>query len=110
MRAWSSWQEAIPTNSQASRQEEWRQTTDGRFSTTWVYGREHHATIVAALDDGGLGAIEATGLTRRLPFAQAREQGEARLRRRLSFEWLIDIRHARQKNVTPLPMIFEAGN
>lgn len=81
-----------------------------RDTRTWVYGREQHPQIVEALNDGRIAAIEATGITRRVSFSQAVEEGSKKLRRRLEFDCLIDVYHARHLGVTPLPVIFEGAS
>lgn len=96
------------SNDEADRlSRETRQSGSQRDTRTWVYGPEQHKQIVEALNDGRIAAIEATGITRRIPFAQAIEEGSKKLRRRLEFDCLIDVYHARHLGVTPLPVIFE---
>lgn len=82
-------------------------TSDERDMRSWVYGKDQHRQIVEAINDGRIAAIEATGLTRNLSFSTAKSLGAKKLRRRLEFDCLIDIRHARRLGVTPLPLDFE---
>ncbi len=79
-----------------------------RESRTWVYNKDQHKTITQALDEGRIAALEATGLTKNMSFTQALAEGTKKLRRRLEFDCLIDVRHARNLHVTPLPLIFDA--
>lgn len=89
-----------------------RTTRARRILAPWVYDKDHHPAIVRALDDGTIGAMEATMLTQRKSFAEARAAGDRRLRMRLEFDCLIDVYHARQPgfDVTPLPLSFTNGS
>lgn len=75
-----------------------------RVSAGWAKGKAAHSLILTAVERGDLEVIEATGLTRGISFARAVQEGRQRLRRRIEFECLIDVRSARQHGVTPLPM------
>ncbi|MBX7206925.1 MAG: hypothetical protein K1X78_01330 [Verrucomicrobiaceae bacterium] len=89
-----------------------RATRAKRILAPWVYDKDHHPAIVRALDeDETIGAIEATMLTQRKSFAEARGAGDRRMRMRLEFDCLIDVYHARQPgfDVTPLPLSFTNG-
>jgi len=76
----------------------------GRGTTSWVFGKEAHSAILKAVDDGKLMVLETTGLTRHLAFSEAIREGTKRLRSRLDFECLIDIKRSRSAGITPLPM------
>ncbi len=75
-----------------------------RIPATWTKGKEAHASILEALEDGDLNVIETTGLTRGASFQRGMEEGRLSLRSRLDFECLIDVELARKYGVTPLPM------
>jgi hypothetical protein len=73
----------------------------------WAYDQRQHRQIVKALKDGKLAALEATYLTRLMPFSVALAEGARKLSRRVDFDCLLDVRSARQCHVTPLPLIYE---
>ncbi|MCX6854722.1 MAG: hypothetical protein NTV80_07430 [Verrucomicrobia bacterium] len=75
----------------------------------WIFGKDFLGAIRDKLDTGAIMAVEATGLTRSLPFAEALRLGASHLSNPLEFDHLIDVYHARvpPNNVTPLPMVAE---
>lgn len=81
-----------------------------RIPPPWVYDRAYHRAIVHQLDQGRIVAIEATGLSRPLPFEEACRLGARTLRKRLEFDCLIDVPGARAPghDVTPLPTVTSA--
>ncbi len=84
-------------------------STDQEVYTDWVFGKDFHKAIRDKVKNGEIAALEATGLTREMPFATALQHGENHLRNPLEFDYLIDIPRARvpANSVTPLPLLFE---
>ena len=74
----------------------------------WAYDQRQHRQIVKALKEGDIAALEATYLTRLMPFSAALAEGASKLGRRIDFDCLLDVRRARQCHVTPLPLIYDA--
>jgi hypothetical protein len=70
----------------------------------WKYGRERLEEIRAAVTEGRLVAIEATYLTNSGSFSSACEVGESNLDSSEEFDSMLDIKLARKKDVTPLPI------
>lgn len=85
-----------------------RPSTGTRILPPWVYDRVFQRAFVRELEEGRIVAIEATGLTRGLPFNEACRLGAVTLRKRLEFDCIIDVLGARAPghDVSPLPMIF----
>jgi len=74
----------------------------------WAYDQRQHRQIAQVLKEGKIAALEATYLTRLMPFSAALEEGARKLGRRIDFDCLLDVRRARQCHVTPLPLIYGA--
>lgn len=73
----------------------------------WVFGKDFHPAIRRAMAAGRMMALEATGLTCSMPFAEAQRRGGQNLSNPLEFDYLIDVTHARvpPNDVTPLPLL-----
>jgi hypothetical protein len=74
-------------------------------SDFWMLGKDVHQTIQSLLDSNSLVALETEGLARKLSFQAAVARGRKELAEKLAnFEFLVDIRMAREGGVTPLPL------
>lgn len=73
----------------------------------WRVGPQGYDEVQGYVQADALRVLEATGLCFGFSFAQAREDGLARLAEREAFDSLLDIRVARRSSppVTPLPMV-----
>lgn len=75
----------------------------------WKYDSQRLEEIRAAVGEGRLVAIEATYLTNSGSFSSACEIGESNLDSAEEFDSMLDIKLARDKDVTPLPIAVAAG-
>lgn len=77
--------------------------------TPWLFSERFHLTAIeAAVGAGDLVAVEATAIAERLAFAEAERAGRKKLRdaiREGSVNCMLDVRAARERGVTPLPII-----
>jgi hypothetical protein len=74
-------------------------------SDFWMLGKDVYQTIQGLLNSGFLVGLETEGLTRKLSFKAAVARGRKTLDEKTAdFEYLVDIRMAREGGVTPLPI------
>jgi hypothetical protein len=73
-------------------------------SEQWLFGRDFFEKLVQLVQDGELVPVETVCLTERTGFWEAVEQGALNLRSKSSFQYMVDIKSARESNVTPLPL------
>lgn len=73
-------------------------------SYAWYLQKSHYREILQLVQAGDLVPLETVFLTRRYSFAEALEEGLGNLRSRSEFHSLLDVRLAREKGVTPLPI------
>lgn len=75
---------------------------------SWYLERAHFGEILAEIHAGRLVPLETVGLTERVGFEQAAEQGAGNLTSRRRFQAMLDILSARwdeNSRVTPLPLL-----
>jgi hypothetical protein len=77
----------------------------GDNSPGYVLGTSEHAEVRRRVFQGHLVPLEATWLTQRGPFESAALEGRNNLRSALDFQAMIDLRMARGRGVTPIPML-----
>jgi hypothetical protein len=70
----------------------------------WMLGEEFYSEVLAMVQNGDLVPLETVWLTQRRGFSDAVEEGAANLRNREDFEYLVDVKLARENGVTPLPV------
>lgn len=70
----------------------------------WLFGQEFYGMLIQLVRQGELVPIETVGLTERRGFWDAIEQGGVNLRSKSSFQFMVDIKLARECDVTPLPL------
>jgi hypothetical protein len=75
----------------------------------WKYDKERLQEIRTAVAEGRLVAIEATYLTNNESFSNACEVGASNLESVEEFDSMLDIKLARDKDVTPLPIAISEG-
>jgi hypothetical protein len=59
------------------------------------------------IKQGEIVPIETTGLAKKWSLKHAIEEAQARLGAVQEFEWLMDIKLARERGVTPLPLPYQ---
>jgi hypothetical protein len=77
---------------------------DSNTQREWILDQRYYSAIVQLVRDGHVAPIESVALTRRAGFADAIEQGTENLRSKSDFQFLVDIKSAREADVTPIPM------
>ncbi len=82
---------------------------DSEKSRAWMLGQDAYEELMQLVEDGKLVPIETVALTRRQGFRNAVDQAIERLRNSgptapERFEWIFDIKLARDNDVTPLPL------
>lgn len=77
----------------------------GDNSPGYVLGSSEHAEVRRRVFQGQLVPLEATWLTQRGPFESAMLEGRNNLRSATDFQAMIDLRMARSRGVTPIPML-----
>jgi hypothetical protein len=70
----------------------------------WMLGEGVHDTVKKLIESGELVGIETQSLTKKSSFAEASRVGSRIVAERLDFEFLVDVRLAREGGVTPLPI------
>lgn len=70
----------------------------------WLFGKDFFEKLVQLVQEGELVPVETVCLTERTGFWEAVEQGALNLRSKSSFQYMVDIKSARESNVTPLPL------
>ena len=71
----------------------------------WVELKEGYGEVIELVRCGDLSPLEAVWLTQNKGFWEARDAGVENLRSRDQFESMIDVQRARDKKVTPLPLV-----
>jgi len=70
----------------------------------WMLGKNIQSLIKQMIDSGELVGVETVGLTKHQSFEKAKEEGTNRIELGVDFEYLVDVRIAREGGVTPLPI------
>ena len=83
-------------------------SSDAR-SRAWMLGQDAYSALLQLVDKGDLVPVETVALTRRQGFVDAVNQAVAKFKNSAvseadRFEWIYDIRLARDNGVTPLPV------
>jgi len=73
-----------------------------------VIDQGQHLEVRQRVLEGQIVALEATWLCQRGGFAAAAEEGRRNLRLKREFQAMVDVRIARDRDVTPLPLLGEA--
>jgi hypothetical protein len=76
----------------------------GRWGEPWYLDRSYYPEVIEWVNVGHLVPIETVALTRQGGFGEALEDGLTDLRSKDEFEAMIDLRLARDNDVTPLPI------
>lgn len=79
----------------------------GSQAAPWLLGKGTYREIVQLVNDGRLVPLETVRLTEMGSFADAIEGGRENLKVQREFEAMIDVAIAREKQVTPLPILGE---
>jgi hypothetical protein len=93
-------QDIVRANSQAT-------GVFGAQIETWFLGKPTYREIVQLVNAGKLVPIETVRLTENSGFSEAVDAGRDNLRVQREFEAMVDIALAREKQVTPLPILGE---
>ena len=70
----------------------------------WMLGKSIQPVILEMINSKELVGLEAVGLTKHQSFESALAEGTNKITRRVDFEYLVDVRLAREGGVTPLPI------
>jgi hypothetical protein len=79
----------------------------GAQTEMWLLGKPTYREIVQLVNAGKLVALETVRLTENCGFSEAVDAGRDNLRVQREFEAMVDIALAREKQVTPLPILGE---
>jgi hypothetical protein len=71
---------------------------------SWILDGRYYGEIVKLVQNGSLVPLESVALTQRAGFWDAVAQGAENLRSRRDFQYLVDIKRAREVDVTPIPV------
>jgi hypothetical protein len=84
---------------------EWLSRNAGpREEDSWMLGGEFYSNLLDLVTKGEIVPLETTVLTKRGGFWEAVEEGLLNLSNRNEFQFLVDIKLARENGVTPLPL------
>jgi hypothetical protein len=83
---------------------EWAIQESKSSSEIWLMGEDFYERLVELVREGELVPLETVGLTQRKGFWESVEQGGLNLRSKSSFQFMVDIKLARECGVTPLPL------
>ena len=75
----------------------------------WFLDKDHYAEVMELIHSGAIVPIETVWLTRRGSFWDAIDEGVKNLRSKDDFQAMIDVKRARNGDVTPLPIQWEGG-
>jgi hypothetical protein len=70
----------------------------------WILDQRYYAALIDLVRQGHIVPIESVALTQRSGFDDAVNQGTQDLRSKADFQFLVDIKSAREADVTPIPM------
>lgn len=70
----------------------------------WILDQRYYAALIDLVRQGHIVPIESVALTQRSGFDGAVSQGTQDLRSKADFQFLVDIKSAREADVTPIPM------
>lgn len=70
----------------------------------WILDQRYYSAVVQLVRDGHLVPIESVALTQRSGFWDATYQGTENLKNKSDFQFLVDIKSAREADVTPIPL------
>jgi hypothetical protein len=79
----------------------------GAQTVPWYLGKSTYEEIVQLVNDGKLVPIETVRLTEHTGFYEAVEAGKEALSEKSEFAGMVDVALAREKQVTPLPILGE---
>jgi hypothetical protein len=71
----------------------------------WVLGADFHSTMMTLIDKGEIVPVETVGLTKKWGMKKAVDEAKEKLRLKGTFEWMMDVKLARDRGVTPLPLL-----
>ena len=71
----------------------------------WVLGADFQPVLMSLIDKGEIIPIETTGLAWKWGIERAIAEAKGKLQEKGAFEWLMDIKLARERGVTPLPLL-----
>jgi hypothetical protein len=80
------------------------QTSGPGSQYAWMFDRVCYSDLLQLVREGHLIPLESIALTQRCGYWDAVAQGIENLRNKNEFEFLIDIKRAREANVTPIPL------
>ncbi|HVN18391.1 MAG TPA: hypothetical protein VMU05_06445 [Dongiaceae bacterium] len=70
----------------------------------WILDQRYYAALIELVRQGHIVPIESVALTQAAGFDEAVNQGTQDLRSKADFQFLVDIKSAREADVTPIPM------
>ena len=70
----------------------------------WILDQRYYSSIVQLVRGGHLVPLESVALTQRTGFWDATSQGTENLKNKADFQFLVDIKAAREADVTPIPL------
>jgi hypothetical protein len=70
----------------------------------WILDQRYYSALIDLVRQGHIVPIESVALTQRSGFDDAVNQGTQDLRSKADFQFLVDIKSAREADVTPIPM------
>ena len=79
-------------------------TIEGTIQREWILDQRYYSAIIDLVRQGHIVPVESVALTQRSGFDEAVSQGTQDLRSKADFQFLVDIRSARDADVTPIPM------
>jgi hypothetical protein len=75
---------------------------------TWMLGEGFLDVLRESVKNGKIVGVETTGLTSNWSFGEALKRAKEQLTDKAAFEFLVDVRLARDNGVTPLPLVYES--
>jgi hypothetical protein len=80
------------------------QAERGAIQHEWILDNRYYGAIVRLVQNGRLVPLESVAITQRAGFWEGVAQGAENLRNRRDFQYLVDIKLAREADVTPIPV------
>jgi hypothetical protein len=84
---------------------EWMAELGDPDGDPWVLGADFHSTMMTLIDKGEIVPVETVGLTKKWGMKKAVDEAKEKLRLKGTFEWMMDVKLARDRGVTPLPLL-----
>jgi hypothetical protein len=84
---------------------EWNAESGDPDGDLWVLGESFYPAMMKLIEAGEIVPVETTGLAKKWGFEKAIKEAKDRLGEKGKFEWLMDIKLARDRGVTPLPLL-----